>query len=60
MLKDCLVRPDSVDRIRESWIAPAIEQYVQWLGSRAPAANEFKAAFVARARFLQGANAFQN
>lgn len=34
MLEDYFVRPDTVDRIRESWISPAIEQYVQWLADR--------------------------
>jgi len=31
MLKQYYVRPVTVDRIRTSWIAPAIEQYVDWL-----------------------------
>ncbi len=31
MLEDYFVRPDTNDRIRASWIAPAIEQYVRWL-----------------------------
>lgn len=31
MLENYYVRPASVDRIRASWIAPAIEQYVNWM-----------------------------
>lgn len=31
MLEQYYVRPVTVDRIRTSWIAPAIEQYVGWL-----------------------------
>lgn len=31
MLENYYVRPVTVDRIRDSWIAPAIEQYVDWL-----------------------------
>ncbi len=31
MLENYYVRPENVDRIRASWIAPAIEQYVNWL-----------------------------
>ena len=31
MLENYYIRPPTVDRIRTSWIAPAIEQYVNWL-----------------------------
>src|SRR3974390_1039404 len=31
MLENYYVRPVTIDRIRGSWIAPAIEQYVGWL-----------------------------
>ncbi|WP_234488289.1 hypothetical protein [Paraburkholderia aspalathi] len=31
MLENYYFRPATVDRIRTSWIAPAIEQYVNWL-----------------------------
>ncbi|MDR6412881.1 site-specific integrase [Paraburkholderia terricola] len=31
MLEHYYFRPETVDRIRASWIAPAIEQYVTWL-----------------------------
>ena len=41
MLERYFVRPETVDRIRSSWIAPAIEQYVAWL-----AANGYSAACV--------------
>jgi len=34
MLDHYYVRPETVDRIRASWIAPAIEQYVNWLAER--------------------------
>ncbi len=30
MLERYFVKPSTVDRIRASWIAPAIEQYVAW------------------------------
>ena len=31
MLEHYFARPETVDRIRGSWIAPAIEKYVSWL-----------------------------
>lgn len=31
MLERCFVRPQTVDRIRSSWLGPPIEQYVTWL-----------------------------
>src|SRR5690349_16213214 len=31
MLEHYFARPETVDRIRSSWIAPAIEKYVSWL-----------------------------
>jgi len=31
MLEDYFVRPDTIDRIRASWISEPIEKYVQWL-----------------------------
>jgi hypothetical protein len=31
MLEHYYFRPETVDRIRASWLAPAIEQYVTWL-----------------------------
>lgn len=34
MLERYYVRPVTVDRIRTSWIAPAIEQYVGWLADQ--------------------------
>jgi integrase/recombinase XerD len=34
MLEQYYVRPATVDRIRDSWIGPAIEQYVGWLAAR--------------------------
>lgn len=34
MLEQYYVRPVTVDRIRTSWVAPAIEQYVGWLAER--------------------------
>lgn len=34
MLENYYVRPVTVDRIRNSWIAPAIEQYVGWLAQQ--------------------------
>lgn len=34
MLNRYYVRPVTVDRVRTSWIAPAIEQYVGWLAER--------------------------
>ena len=34
MLENYYVRPITIDRIRGSWIAPAIEQYVGWLAQQ--------------------------
>ena len=34
MLEHYYVRPDTVDRVRSSWIGEAIEQYVTWLSER--------------------------
>jgi len=34
MLEDYFVRPQTVDRIRASWIGPQIEQYVAWLAGK--------------------------
>jgi len=34
MLEEYFVRPDTVDRIRASWIGPEIERYVVWLAER--------------------------
>ena len=31
MIERYYVRPETVDRIRSSWIANAVEQYVSWL-----------------------------
>ncbi len=39
MLERYFVRPCTVDRIRASWLGPAIEQYVTWLGERGSAAR---------------------
>ena len=39
MLEEYFVRPDTVDRIRASWIGPEVERYVAWLagqGHRVP------------------------
>ena len=34
MLEEYFVRPQTVDRIRASWIGPQIEQYVAWLAEQ--------------------------
>ena len=34
MLERCFARPQTVDRIRSSWLGAAIEQYVTWLLER--------------------------
>jgi len=39
MLEQYFVRPQTVDRIRESWIGSAIEQYVSWLADGGYAAR---------------------
>jgi len=31
MLEHYFVRPSTIDRIRASWLAPQIEQYVEWM-----------------------------
>ncbi|GAB4256140.1 MAG: hypothetical protein Kow00129_16770 [Thermoleophilia bacterium] len=35
MLERYFVRPDTIDRIRASWIAEGIERYVAWLTEEA-------------------------
>ena len=40
MLERYFVRPRTVDRIRASWLGPAIEQYVTWLVRHHSAAGE--------------------
>jgi integrase/recombinase XerD len=39
MLERFFIRPDTIDRIRSSWIGGAIEQYVSWLTERKYAAR---------------------
>jgi integrase/recombinase XerD len=39
MLEQYFVRPETVDRIRGSWIGAAIEEYVRWLADRGYAAR---------------------
>ena len=39
MLERYFIRPDTVDRIRASWIGAPIEQYVTWLASQGYAAR---------------------
>lgn len=39
MLERHFVRPQTLDRIRASWLGPAIEQYVMWLTERGHAAR---------------------
>ena len=39
MLEEYFVRPQTVDRIRASWIAPEVERYVAWLGEQGYAAR---------------------
>jgi integrase/recombinase XerD len=34
MLERCFVRPDTLDRIRSSWLGPPIERYAAWLCER--------------------------
>lgn len=39
MLEQYYVRPDTVDRVRSSWIGEAIEKYVAWLAERKDASR---------------------
>ena len=39
MLEHYLIRPETIDRIRSSWISDAIEQYVRWLSEQGYAAR---------------------
>src|SRR5690349_22562088 len=39
MLERYYIRPITVDRIRTSWITPAIEQYVGWLAEQRYSSN---------------------
>ena len=34
MLEHCFVRPETLDRIRSSWLGPAIDRYAAWLTAR--------------------------
>lgn len=34
MLEKYYIRPTTIDRIHESWIASAVEQYVRWMAER--------------------------
>lgn len=34
MLEKYYIRPTTIDRIHESWIASSVEQYVSWMGER--------------------------
>ena len=31
MLEQYFLRPTTIDRIRSNWLAPQIEQYVEWM-----------------------------
>lgn len=31
MLEDYYVEPSTIDRVRSSWLAPQIENYLEWL-----------------------------
>ena len=33
MLEHCFVRPETLDRIRSSWLGPAIDRYAAWLSA---------------------------
>jgi integrase/recombinase XerD len=41
MLERYFLRPTTIDQVRASWIADAIEQYVAWLTERGYAARNF-------------------
>ena len=51
MLEDHFLRPRTVDRIRASWIAGAIEQYVAWMEERRYAARSFRSCVTLLVRF---------
>jgi len=40
MLERCFVRPSTIDRVRASWLGPAIEQYVSWFVGRGHSARD--------------------
>lgn len=56
MLEQYFVRPETVDRIRASWIAPAIEQYVAWLATNGYSASCIEARVPLLLRFGQFAH----
>lgn len=39
MLEQYFLRPTTVDRIRSNWLAPQIEQYVEWMDAQKYAAR---------------------
>ncbi len=41
MLERYFVKPSTIDRIRESWLAPEIERYVEWMASQGYAIRNF-------------------
>lgn len=41
MLEHYFVKPSTIDRIRESWLAPEIERYVEWMASQGYALRNF-------------------
>lgn len=43
MLEQYFHKPDTVDRIRKSWVAEPIEQYIRWLAERGYVANNIRA-----------------
>jgi hypothetical protein len=50
MLENYYFRPATVDRIRTSWIAPAIEQYVNWLTERHAAPHLLQCSRITKAQ----------
>ncbi len=34
MLEKYYIRPTTIDRIHEAWIASAVEQYVSWMAQK--------------------------
>ena len=34
MLEEYFVKPETIDRVRGSWIGPQVESYVEWMAER--------------------------
>ena len=43
MLEEYFVKPETIDRVRGSWIGPQVESYVEWMAERGYRARNVQA-----------------